>query len=134
MSALKEATSPRPPYEVLSLAEGYSFYDQNKEALGSLFNVIGIDPPRNLDEAVAATQPWVKGDHFSPTKTAAIPNGRAEEVRGIYESMGLVSEQPLPAGTYDQIIVLGALQRANNTRLKFLDEALKDDVELAADG
>lgn len=113
---------------------GVSFYGQNQESLDGLFSLLELEPPRSLREAVAFTQSWVRGDHAEPEAMPEVPMEKDALARDLYEQMGLVNDQPLPRGEYDQIIVLGAMQRANNARLKFLQESLENGAELAEGG
>ncbi|MEO5627511.1 MAG: hypothetical protein ABIQ89_01325 [Candidatus Saccharimonadales bacterium] len=122
--------------EHLNLA-AESFFDTFQPELEELFTILDSQSQwsDNLADIVEDTQPWVKGDHFSPESPAKLDNDQSAAAKEIYTKMGLVEAVPIPEGEYDQIIVLGGMQRANELRLSFLKDALQSEsVSLKADG
>ncbi|HEY5152372.1 MAG TPA: hypothetical protein VII55_00185 [Candidatus Saccharimonadales bacterium] len=105
---------------------GQTFYEQNREGLDSLFSIVGLPELTNksLPEVVAATQPWVKGDHARPEHSFSFGVGQTAELNEIYGSLGLRDAHELPPAIYDHTIVLGGVHRGNNRRLEFLGKAL----------
>lgn len=109
------------------------FFEQHRNELKDLFRVLGMEDKwsDNLDELVDITKPWVQGDHFKPTLRTVLSGDAELEARSLYQAMGLIDERSLPTGHYDQVIVLGGTQRANNLRLSFLAESLqRSDINL----
>lgn len=127
---------PGQQHEQQAITDG-RFFDAHKPELHELFTVLGMeaDWSENLDKVVEVTQPWVKGDHFKPEHKLALTPEQSQQARELYRQMGMVDAWPLPSGEYDQIVVLGGTQRANNVRIKFLEAALQSgDVSLAEQG
>jgi hypothetical protein len=113
------------------------FYDDHRPELTELFSILGVKEQagETLAGMVKVTQPWVKGDHFTPENREQINAQTAEKARGLYTKMGLVESTPIPSGQYDQVIVLGGMQRANELRLGFLEQALRSGgINVADDG
>ncbi len=109
-----------------------TFFERNRENLRELFDLYDLPDAMTIEEAVEFTQPWAQGDHFTPKQQVEINDEIYAKSRKLYETMGLVQEKMPPSGVYDEIIVLGALQRANNVRTEFTSELLlHSDVSLS---
>lgn len=109
-----------------------TFFELYQPEIQELFDVLGMERTAvaNLPQAVEATQPWVEGDHFTPKYKTVLEGDQAARALEVYERMGLVDEQLLPHGEYDQLIVLGGTQRANNERINFLKQQLADGAKV----
>lgn len=104
------------------------FIERNHEPLKEVFELLDMDPEltTDLSAAVAATQPWVKGDHVRPGHEISIqPPECGQMLHELYGQLGLKGEQPLPAGEYEQILVLGGMMLGMNRRLEFTNRMLK---------
>lgn len=103
-----------------------TFFDKHEEDYQELFAVLDIDMPESLDAAVELTQPWVRGDHSRPIhKFKIFSDDEVKKLLSLYERFDMVAERQLPAGHYDDIVVLGATQVGNNRRIKFLRQSLE---------
>lgn len=107
------------------------FFELYQPQLREVLSIVGVPETamNSLGEAVDATQPWVKGDHSRPLHTFHVEEANKPALRELYDQLGLVRERPLPAGHYDQIVVLGAVQSGNNRRLRFVADALRTDAQ-----
>jgi hypothetical protein len=104
-----------------------TFYSQHQEKLSRLFEIVllpGGELPKDLSAAVAATQPWVRGDHARPEHSFNFKEPESTELYSIYWSLGLRRAHKLPDGHYDHTIVLGGVHRGNNRRLEFMGRIL----------
>ncbi len=103
------------------------FIGRNRLELADLFEIVDIprEAAGNLDQAVNFTQPWVKGDHTQPQHKHFIGEDDRPRLMRLYERFGMVDEVPVPNGHYDQLLVLGGIQRGNNSRLEFLNRTMK---------
>lgn len=104
-----------------------SFYDQHQESLARLFELVGVkaEAADSLEDAVAATQPWVRGDHIKPEQRFEIDESDEGELTELYDEFGLVRGYDLLPRRYDQILMLGGTYWGTNHRLKFLREAME---------
>jgi hypothetical protein len=100
----------------------HTFYGQHRDQLNRLFQLVQLPYAAldSLSDAVAATQPWVKGDHARPNHVFNIDETNSAELHDMYTSFGLRDAQRLSADHYDHTLVLGGVQRGNNHRLEFL--------------
>lgn len=112
------------------LSKNSNFFENNRQSLRELFNLYDLPGASTIEEAVEFTQPWAQGDHFLPKHQVEITDQVHAESRNLYEAMGLVQAEVPPVGTYDEIIILGALQRANNVRTEFTAGLLHSGVFL----
>jgi hypothetical protein len=114
-----------------------NFFDGNKENLRELFAELTI-PERAADDlemAVTQTQPWVKGDHHTPTHAVGLALEQNRIVHGLFGKMGLTEEQEPPSGTYDQVVILGGMMGVNDVRTGYAATQLRrPDIQLADDG
>jgi hypothetical protein len=112
-----------------------SYLSLHKKDLQDIFEILNMEWVDDLDFIVKQTQPWAKGDHNSPENSVNVSSEQEIELRSIFESLDLVREVPIEPGEYDHIIVLGAMQRANNARMSFLKKQLDSGmVNLKEDG
>lgn len=102
------------------------FYDRHKEELATLFGVLGMppDPLETLEETVAVTQIWTKGDHTQPAYDLLLTGEQSSVLTGLFQDFGLLEERPLPPGHYYQLLGLGGKQAGNNRRLDFVRRTL----------
>jgi hypothetical protein len=108
-----------------------NFFQRNRAELGELFRLFERPWDETLKQAVSLTQPWVRGDHFSPEHALHLTPEQESRARGIYARMGLIHGSDLPAGRYDHVVVLGGTQRANDARLVYLRRQIaRPDVEI----
>lgn len=136
MADLSNALEAKQPHYNQEPGNG-RFFDMYQDELDSLFRMLDMpaDASDNLANAVQATQPWAKGDHFKPDNPIILEGERQFQAREIYRTMGLVAAQPLEPGLYDQVIALGGTQRGNNMRLTFLAQTLSQgDVQIKEGG
>jgi hypothetical protein len=101
-----------------------SFYDNQRDNLRSLFEVLGRQKQwsEDLDGLVDYTQAtWVGAEHDDATKDSYTEEQEAA-AKPILKTMGMYDEQlPEPGQTFDQLAVIGGLMSANYRRLKFLE-------------
>ena len=118
MASVAEAFTPTPHFSPEQ--GGLVGYDPRQMA--SLFSILSLPlgAVANLETAVAATQPWVKGDHGHESYDFGLNDDQRNALWGIYHARDMVEQRALPAGHYDQILVFGAVHIGNDKRLAYL--------------
>lgn len=113
--------------ELLQAKPETSFFEQHHQTLRQLGDIVGLPKTftSSLQTAVELTQPWVKGDHTRPDAAVALSSDQSSELRPVFADLNLKRASVLPAGSYDHIIVPGAVQLGNNGRIKFVKEAVE---------
>lgn len=94
------------------------FYLQVSEA--SKIAGVMIEPTETLDEIVAKTQIWAKGDHYDPQNRLDLTEEEKNQAYRIFEHTGLLKEIAPEGGVYDQILILGGEQNSNHIRLDYV--------------
>ena len=112
--------------ETLEFIQTNHFFDQHQDTLQQLGAVVGL--PNNflssLETAVALTQPWVQGDHGHGSYEFNLTAEQKPVLQQHFEALDLVEQHDLPAGHYDQILVLGAVHLGNDKRLRYLRQMM----------
>jgi hypothetical protein len=116
-------------------SQGSTYFEQHQADLAELGAVLDLPAgiSQSLEEAIAITQPWVKGDHTRPVDPLYIEPEQSTQLRPLYTAFGLTQATPMPDGHYDHIIIPGAVQRGNNGRLGFLRESFDHDTITSSD-
>ena len=102
-----------------------SFFDQHRASLEELGDIVGLPKTftESLSTAVGLTQPWVQGDHTRPSVDLAVSVSQSEALQPVFDDLYLKRETPFPTGSYDHVIVPGAVQIGNNNRIQFFKRA-----------
>jgi hypothetical protein len=114
------------------------FFDTNKPELHQVLQLLGHSDDWRDDlpgmEAYMQRE-WVPGDHHNPVNQEPFSEAQQAQAREIFDKMGMVAEIRPPGGEFDQIIILGAMMRANNARTEFAADLLNTgDISLAEGG
>ena len=104
-----------------------SFFDQHRASLEELGDIVGLPKTftESLSTAVGLTQPWVQGDHTRPSVDLAVSFSQSEALQPVFDDLYLKRETPFPTGSYDHVIVPGAVQIGNNNRIQFFKQAVE---------
>lgn len=112
--------------ETVEFTQTKYFFDQHQDTLQQLGAVVGL--PNNFlgsfETAVDLTQPWVQGDHGHDSYDFNLTENQKTVLQHHFEALGLVEQRDLPAGHYDQILVLGAVHLGNDKRLRYLRQMM----------
>lgn len=105
-----------------------TFYGQHRAKLPKLFEITGVpaEAADSLETAVAATQPWARGDHIKPEQRFQIDLQDEAELRRLFDELGLVREHDLLSRHYDEILMLGGTYWGSKHRLQFLGKVLEE--------
>lgn len=103
------------------------FFDTHSQTLDELFDILGMEirSSDGLAPVVAATQPWVGGDHSRPDYQLRVSDDQKYALKELYEHFDFVGQQAFPEGHLDQIVVLGAIHFGNNRRARFVGDSLQ---------
>ncbi len=113
------------------------FFDSYKPELRQVFDVLGHsgDWKDTLPEmSNYMQQQWVPGDHWNPKNQEPFSDTQVVQTRELFARMGMVGEQVPPSGEYDQIVILGAMMRANNARTEFVANLMHEGRVTIAQG
>jgi hypothetical protein len=75
--------------------------------------------PISVEGLHQATQPWTRGDHWTPEKRHGLSRKDEMRLRDILRGVNLVDAVEPPRGEYDHIVVLGGTMLGNKRRVDF---------------
>jgi hypothetical protein len=107
-------------------AQALSFFERYQPQFERLTGLLQMEVQvDDLEAMVAATQPWVKGDHARPEHKINPSEQLSQELHVVFGELGLLDSHDLPSDTYNETLVLGAIHRGNGHRLSFLKEMVE---------
>jgi|GEM_PF-4370148 len=110
-----------------------TFFERHQAGLAEVFDTLEVPEAAktDLDVAVEHTQPWIKGDHGRQGHIFNVATEASDRLYDLYAQFGQRDEVQLPAGQYDEVLMLGGLQAGNRRRLNLLRRAMEDpDVQI----
>lgn len=99
------------------------FFDQHADSLYQLFMALGREHEwaGNPEQLLAYTQSkWVGSEHGNSQGKDQFSRDQEEAARVPLTEMGLVDEVVASSETYGQVVIVGALMRANRERLAYV--------------
>lgn len=100
---------------------------QRVPAMAGVFNALGIslNDVRDIDSAVAVTQPWVRGDHGHDSYDFGdFSWQQVGELSEAYVGLDMVEQRDLISGDEDIWAVYGAVDLGNMKRLEYVKNML----------
>jgi len=74
---------------------------------------------KSLEEIVAKTQPWARGDHHEPELKLELEITDKIAILDIATKIGMVGNVAPEGGDYEQVLILGGEQKSNHVRIDY---------------
>lgn len=125
LTVQERATPEQPQY----------FFSNKVEYLNQLLELAGKQPVSNTVTAYDAFSEWAQGDHTRPDSPINLSGSGADQAQEIYEHLDMIEERSLPAGDYDDIVLLGGIYQSTKRRVGYLSNLLNsDNIKLKPSG
>jgi hypothetical protein len=96
-----------------------------RDELKAIFDIMQLSPA-NLDEAVASTQPWARGDHSRPGfDYGDVLKENDSALRELFTGLGMQNESLLVDTEVDDVIMYGAIYAGTLRRLELLNRMVR---------